>query len=66
MSTGHKPEDHALIPIVETRSRRAGRANRQERPPNHYQCSCGAILPGESRRQAKAAHKTHRDPLARK
>lgn len=62
----HKPEDHALIPIVEPRTRKAGRPDRRKREPQHYRCSCGTILPGNSRRQAKGPHQAHRRPLVGK
>lgn len=62
----HKPEDHALVPIVEAaKARRAGRPDRRTRQPQHYRCSCGALMPGDSRRQAKGPHLAHRRPLVK-
>jgi hypothetical protein len=58
MRYGHKPEDHALVrgPALDPPTPGA-------RPPQTYDCTCGARMPGTSRRQAKAPHKTHRAPL---
>jgi hypothetical protein len=55
MRHGHKPEDHALVrgPALE-------RTTPGARPPQTYDCSCGATMPGTSRREAAKAHKQHR------
>jgi hypothetical protein len=59
--------EHALVrdlSIYTTKGRlRTGRPDRRHRPPSAYQCSCGALLGGTSRREAKADHLDHRAHL---
>jgi hypothetical protein len=55
----HTPEDHALIRVLGPDVARIGEA-RRHRPPAIYGCSCRLVLPGDSRRQARPAHKAHR------
>jgi hypothetical protein len=56
--------EHALVrdlSIYTPRGRlRTYRPDRRHRPPSAYQCSCGRLLLGDSRRQARLDHRTHR------
>lgn len=68
MSKPRSAAAHALVRDLSIYTKmgrlRAGRPDRRHRPPSAYQCSCGRPLLGDSRRQARADHRTHRLVIA--